>query len=61
MSAYDEGFNLFKREPTLMLAEVYWRAQACGYKNHEQHVYVDGYRIARLQHDNHQRERKTDG
>ena len=52
--AFNDGYDLFKREPELMLAEVYWRAQACGYNNSEQNDYINGYRAARARHDDNE-------
>ena len=58
MSAFDDGYDLFKREPELMLVEVYWHAQARGYKKSEQNDYINGYRAARAKHDDYMREQK---
>lgn len=55
MNAFDEGFDLFKREPELMLTEVWWRAHA---KDGDPQEFVEGYKAARKQHDEYKTESK---
>ena len=52
--AYDAGYDLFKNEPELLLAEVWWRAAPR--PSDERQEFVDGYRAARKQHDEFRRE-----
>jgi len=55
--AFDAGFDLFKREPELILADVWWRAPK-GASFPEQHEFVEGYRAAREKHDEYEREKR---
>jgi len=55
--AFDAGFDLFKREPELILSAVWWRAPK-GAPFPEQHEFVEGYREARRQRDEYERERR---
>jgi len=51
---YDSGFDLFKREPELSLATVWWRAGDL--PPDIRHEFVAGYQTAREQHDEFVRE-----
>jgi hypothetical protein len=58
MSAFDEGFDLFKRKPDLMLIEV-WRMKPINNNSSAEEkaaravreAFVDGYLSARAQRD----------
>ena len=52
-SAFDQGFDLFKRAPDLLLAEVCRR-----HPIETSLEFMEGYRTARLQHDAFERERR---
>src|SRR5262245_36578528 len=52
---FDFGFDLFKREPDLMLVEVWRRATSYTGNFGEQHEVVEGYREARRQRDEYRR------
>ena len=56
---FSAGFDLFKKEPELMLAEVWRRAHALGHSFDDQHTYVDGFCAARAKHDDYLREQKN--
>jgi hypothetical protein len=49
--AYDQGYDLFRREPDLLLATVWNRAVALHRDTDYQHEFVDGYRSARRHFD----------
>lgn len=53
MSAYEQGFDLFKQQPDLTLGEVAW----LGPKTlNEAFDFLEGYKAARRQHDDYKRE-----
>lgn len=54
MSAYELGFDLFKQNPDLTLVQVMW----LGPKDIEALDFLEGYKAARRQHDDYQREKK---
>jgi hypothetical protein len=53
MNAYDKGFELFRREPELLLVEVCQRAAL-----EDQTDFLAGYIAARRQRDEYEREAK---
>jgi hypothetical protein len=52
---YEQGFQLYKREPELTLAEVGWRAPP---HKDDWVTFVMGYSDARRQKDDYERERR---
>jgi hypothetical protein len=56
--AFDQGFELFKREPELLGVEVWWRANKAVDKVQDQFDYVTGYMTGRHQRDDYEREKK---
>lgn len=55
MSAYEQGFDLFKHKPDLTLGEVSW----LGPKTLNEAIeFLEGYKAARRQHDDYKRERR---
>jgi hypothetical protein len=57
-AAFDQGFELFKREPELLGVEVWWRATEAVSKVQDQFDYVTGYMTGRHQRDDYEREKK---
>jgi hypothetical protein len=48
MTSYDQGYDLFKRHPELLLAQVWWRAPK-DFTKEQANEFVDGHRAARWQ------------
>jgi hypothetical protein len=65
MTAFDEGFDLFKRKPDLMLIEV-WRMKPINNNSASEEkaaravreAFVDGYMAGRKQRDEYEREKR---
>jgi len=53
---YEQGFQLYKREPELTLAEVGWRAPASN--KDDWFSFMLGYSDARRQREDYERERR---
>jgi len=55
---WELGFDLFSKEPELLGAAVWWRAQELNLKPEEAYNFVSGYGTARRQRDDYERERQ---
>jgi hypothetical protein len=55
---WELGFQLYSREPDLILADVWWRAGKLSAKQEDQFNFVFGYSTARRQRDDYDRERR---
>jgi hypothetical protein len=54
---WELGFNLYKTEPELILAKVWWRAGELSKHQEDQFNFVFGYAAARQQQDEYSRKR----
>ena len=59
MDTFEQGYELAKEEPDLILAEVWWRMPKVFSRN-EQMDFVMGYMVMRRQRDDRQREQKSE-
>jgi hypothetical protein len=59
-AVFENGYNLFKRESELILAEVWRRATKLYAYLGDQHEYVEGYKAGRRQRDEFTRERQNE-
>jgi len=57
---WELGFQLFSKEPELILATIWWRAGELSKRREDQFDFVSGYGTARRQHDDYQRELKSE-
>jgi hypothetical protein len=53
---WELGFDLYKAEPDLILAKVWWRAGELSQRQEDQFNFVFGYSTARRQKDEHKNE-----
>jgi hypothetical protein len=53
---WELGFNLYKVEPELILAKVWWRANELSKRQEDQYNFVFGYSAARRQRDGYEQE-----
>jgi hypothetical protein len=56
---WELGFQLFNREPELIMPEVWWRAGKLSVKQEDQFNFAFGYSTARRQRDDYERERRS--